>query len=145
MDGLVNLSTKMCSCCEFQTDLLPCSHAIAAISKCKREAIEFYADYYKTTVLVEGYVGSICSVGHPSEWDIPPHVKQIVILPPPWQGQAGRPRRKRIPSACKGSRARRCSQCKRYRHNKQNCPSPFVVPSTNPAAYPSQSAPPRVR
>ncbi|XP_017979855.1 PREDICTED: uncharacterized protein LOC108662786 [Theobroma cacao] len=31
MDGLVNLSTKTCSCCEFQIDLLPCSHAIVAI------------------------------------------------------------------------------------------------------------------
>ncbi|WRX14858.1 zinc finger protein [Theobroma cacao] len=82
IDGLVNLSRKMCSCCEFQTDLLPCSHVIAAISKCNREAIEFCADYYKTTVFVEGYSGSIRQVGHPSEWDIPHHVKQIVILPP---------------------------------------------------------------
>ncbi|WRX12265.1 MULE transposase domain - like 4 [Theobroma cacao] len=54
------------------------------ISKCKREAIKFYADYYKTTVLVEGYSGSVHPVGNPSEWDIPPHVKQIVVLPPPW-------------------------------------------------------------
>ncbi|EOY03121.1 Uncharacterized protein TCM_017607 [Theobroma cacao] len=59
MDGLVNLSRKTCSCCEFQTDLLPCSHAIVVISKCNHEAIEFCADYYKTTVLVEGYSGSI--------------------------------------------------------------------------------------
>ncbi|XP_017976385.1 PREDICTED: uncharacterized protein LOC108661908 [Theobroma cacao] len=98
MDGLVNLSKKTCSCCEFQTDLLSCSHAIAAISKCNCEAIEFCADYYKTTVLVEGYSRSIEPVGHPSEWDIPPHVKQIIVLPPPWQGQVGRLRRKRIPS-----------------------------------------------
>ncbi|WRX12261.1 zinc finger protein [Theobroma cacao] len=84
MDKLVNLSQKTCSCCEFQTDLLPCSHAIAAISKCKREAIKFYADYYKTTILVEGYSGYVHPVGHPSEWDIPNHVKQIVVLPPPW-------------------------------------------------------------
>ncbi|WRX12420.1 zinc finger protein [Theobroma cacao] len=105
IDGLVNLSTKTCSCCEFQIDLLPFSHAIAAISKCKREAIEFYTNYYKTTILVEGYARSIRPVGNPSEWDIPPHVKQIVVLSPPWRGQVGRPKRIRIPSAGEGSRA----------------------------------------
>ncbi|WRX24580.1 zinc finger protein [Theobroma cacao] len=131
MDGLVNLSRNTCSCCEFQTDLLPCSHAITVISKCNREAIEF--------------CGSIRPVGHPSEWDIPPHVKQIVILPPPWLGQAGRPRRRRISSAGKGSRAWRCSQCKRYGHNRHNCPYPFSVPSTNLAPSPSQSVTPRLR
>ncbi|EOY02955.1 Uncharacterized protein TCM_017349 [Theobroma cacao] len=31
-DIMVNLSTKTCSCGEFQTDLLPCMHAVAAIS-----------------------------------------------------------------------------------------------------------------
>ena len=30
-DGLVNLSEKTCTCKEFQNDLLPCSHALAAI------------------------------------------------------------------------------------------------------------------
>ncbi|EOY19010.1 Uncharacterized protein TCM_043606 [Theobroma cacao] len=128
MDGLVNLSRKTCTCCEFQTDLLPCSHAIAAISKCNHEAIEFCADYYKTIVLVEGYSGSIRPIGHPSEWDI-----------------AGRPRRRKIPSAGEGSQARRCSQCLSYGHNRQNCPSPFAVPSTNLAPSPSQSTPPQLR
>ncbi|EOY03330.1 Uncharacterized protein TCM_018255 [Theobroma cacao] len=32
MDGLVNLSMKMCSCYEFQTDLLPCIHAIEIVT-----------------------------------------------------------------------------------------------------------------
>ncbi|XP_017976535.1 PREDICTED: uncharacterized protein LOC108662020 [Theobroma cacao] len=137
MDGLVNLSRKTCSCCEFQTDSLPCNHAISAISKCKHEAIEFCVDYYKTTVLVEDYARSIRPVGHPSEWDIPHHVKQIIVLPLPWRGQVGRSRRRRIPSAGEGSRALRCSQCKRYGHNRQNCTSPFAVPSINPAPSPS--------
>ncbi|XP_021296815.1 uncharacterized protein LOC110426064 [Herrania umbratica] len=117
-DRLVNLSKKTCSCCEFQTDLLPCNHAIAAISKCKHEAVEFYADNYKTTVLVEDYAGSIRLVGHPSEWDISLHVKQIVVLPLAWQCQTRKPRRKRIPLVGESSRPRRCSQCNRYRHNR---------------------------
>ncbi|EOY18894.1 Uncharacterized protein TCM_043401 [Theobroma cacao] len=68
MDGLVNLSTKTCSCL---FTLCLNIEFIVYFSKCKREAIEFYADYYKTTVLVEGYTGSIRLIGHPSEWDIP--------------------------------------------------------------------------
>ncbi|XP_017972759.1 PREDICTED: uncharacterized protein LOC108661277 [Theobroma cacao] len=121
MDGLVNLSRKTCSC-----------------------SIEFCTDYYKTTVLVEDYSGSIRPVRHPSEWDILPHVKQIIILPPAWRGQAGRPRRRRIPSVGEGNRAQKCLQCKRYGHNRQNYPSPFAVSSTNSAPSPSQSTPPRV-
>ncbi|EOY08200.1 Uncharacterized protein TCM_022540 [Theobroma cacao] len=142
MGGLVNLSKKTCSCL-----FILCLNIefIVFFSKCKREAIEFCADYYKTTVLVESYAGSIHSVGHPSEWDIPHHVKQIIILPPPWRGQAGRPRKRKILATGEGSRARRCLQCNRYGHNRQNCPSPFTVPSTNPTPSPSQSAPPRVR
>ncbi|EOY32657.1 Uncharacterized protein TCM_040682 [Theobroma cacao] len=93
---------------------------IVFFSKCKREAIEFYADYYKTTVLVEGCSGSIRSIGHPSEWAIPPYVRQIVVLPTPWRGQAGKPKRRRIPSAGEG------------------------IPSTNPTPSPSQSMPPQV-
>ncbi|WRX16373.1 zinc finger protein [Theobroma cacao] len=66
-DGLVNLSTKTCSCYEFQLDLLLCNHVIATISKCKRKVVDFCSDYYKTTYLVEGYVGSIHPIGHSSD------------------------------------------------------------------------------
>ncbi|EOY03185.1 Uncharacterized protein TCM_017803 [Theobroma cacao] len=48
---------------------------------------------------------SIRPVRHSSEWDIPPHVKQIVVLPPPWRGQARRLIRRRIPSAGEGNLA----------------------------------------
>ncbi|KAK0607983.1 hypothetical protein LWI29_023554 [Acer saccharum] len=35
-DGLVNLYEKTCTCREFQNDLLPCCHALAAIRFCKK-------------------------------------------------------------------------------------------------------------
>ncbi|EOY26617.1 Uncharacterized protein TCM_028492 [Theobroma cacao] len=118
---------------------------IVFFSKCKHEAVEFCPDYYKITFLVEGYMRSIHPAEHPNDWDIPLHVKQIIVLPPPWRGQVRKPRRKRIPSTSEGSRAWKCSQCKRYGHNRQNCPFPFEVPSANPAPSLSQSAPPQVR
>ncbi|XP_017972557.1 PREDICTED: uncharacterized protein LOC18604681 [Theobroma cacao] len=70
-DRVMNLSTKECSCGEFQFNLLLCTHAMAAISKCKRVAIEFCSDYYKTRSWAEGYAVPIRPIGHPSEWDIP--------------------------------------------------------------------------
>ncbi|XP_017973327.1 PREDICTED: uncharacterized protein LOC108661392 [Theobroma cacao] len=96
-DRVMNLSTKECSCGEFQFDLLPCTYAVAAISACKHSAIEFCLDYYKTRSWAEGYVIPIRPVRHPSEWDIPDDIQQNVFLPPSWRGQVGRPRRKRIP------------------------------------------------
>ncbi|XP_017976474.1 PREDICTED: uncharacterized protein LOC108661988 [Theobroma cacao] len=130
-DRVVNLSTKECSCGEFQFDLLPCTHAMATISKCKCAAIEFCSDYYKTPFWAEGYAVPIRLVGHPSEWDIPDDVQQNVVLPLSWLSQAGRPRRKRIPSVGEGSGRRRCSQCKNYGHNRQNYRTPFASLPTN--------------
>ncbi|EOY00136.1 Uncharacterized protein TCM_009685 [Theobroma cacao] len=101
---MVNLSTKEWSCSEFQSDLLPCTHAMATISKCKRSTIEFCSDYYKTRSWVEGYAVPIRLVGHPSEWDIPNDVQQIIVLPPSWRGQARRPKRKRIPTTMERSK-----------------------------------------
>ncbi|EOX94723.1 Uncharacterized protein TCM_004334 [Theobroma cacao] len=56
---------------------------IVFFNKCKCEAVELCVDYYKTTILMKGYVGSILPIGHLNEWDIPLHVKQIVVLLPP--------------------------------------------------------------
>ncbi|XP_017978259.1 PREDICTED: uncharacterized protein LOC108662416 [Theobroma cacao] len=81
-DRVMNLSTKECSFGEFQSDILPCTHAMAAISKCKRAAIEFYSNYYKTRSWAKGYAATIRPIGHPSEWDILDDIQQIVVLPP---------------------------------------------------------------
>ncbi|XP_021278476.1 uncharacterized protein LOC110412271 [Herrania umbratica] len=138
-DAVVNLCTKTCSCGEFQTDLLPYTHAMAAISKYKCAAIEFCSDYYFTRSWVDGYAVPIHSIGHPSEWDIPYDVKQMVVLPPTWGDQEGKPRRKRIPSAGESSRRHRYSQCKSYGHNRQNCLMLFPTLSTNGETSSTQS------
>ena len=41
-DGLVNLSEKTCTCREFQNDLLPCCHALAAIRYIFSSPIDIY-------------------------------------------------------------------------------------------------------
>ncbi|TXG68965.1 hypothetical protein EZV62_003900 [Acer yangbiense] len=124
-DGLVNLSEKTCTCKEFQNDLLPCSHALAAIRFCKKKFVDFCSDFYKTNTWLESYSGLIFPIGHPTEWNTPAEVRSEVVLPPEWQAQAGRPRKIRIPSTGKhGSKTRYCTICKKSGHNRQNCPNP---------------------
>ncbi|KAK0572686.1 hypothetical protein LWI29_035455 [Acer saccharum] len=124
-DGLVNLSEKTCTCREFQNDLLPCCHALAAIRFCKKKFGDFCSDFYKTSTWLESYSGVIFPVGHPSEWNTPEEVRSEVVLPPEWRPQAGRPRKKRVPSAGEhGPTTRYCTICKKSGHNRQNCPNP---------------------
>ncbi|KAK3222433.1 hypothetical protein Dsin_009458 [Dipteronia sinensis] len=54
-DGLINLSDRTCTCQEFEIDLLPCAHALAALRACKRPFIDFCLHYYKKSSLVEAY------------------------------------------------------------------------------------------
>ncbi|KAK2662227.1 hypothetical protein Ddye_000801 [Dipteronia dyeriana] len=70
-DGLVNLSEKSCTCKEFQNDLLPCIHPLAAIRHCKKIFGDFCSDFYKTSTWLESYSGLIFLVGHLSEWNTP--------------------------------------------------------------------------
>ncbi|KAK0599876.1 hypothetical protein LWI29_009386 [Acer saccharum] len=55
---------------------------------------DFCGDCYKTTSWVEAYSGNIFPVGHPSEWTIPEGVRSMVVYPPPFRAQAGRPKRR---------------------------------------------------
>ncbi|TXG69643.1 hypothetical protein EZV62_004578 [Acer yangbiense] len=124
-DGLVNLSEKTCTCKEFQNDLLPCSHALAAIRFYKKKFVDFCSDFYKTNTWLESYSGLIFPIGHPNEWNTPAEVRSEVVLPPEWRAQAGRPRKMRVPSAGEhGSKIRYCTICKKSGHNRQNCPNP---------------------
>ncbi|TXG53196.1 hypothetical protein EZV62_022365 [Acer yangbiense] len=153
-DGLVNLSEKTCTCKEFQNDLLPCSHALAAIryifSFCKKKFVDFCSDFYKTNTWLESYSGLIFPVGHPTEWNTPAEVRSEVVLPPEWRAQAGRLRKIKIPSAGEhGSKTRHCPICKKSGHNRQNYPNPPADQQVNvpdpPIVPPPPPQPPQCR
>ncbi|KAK0591406.1 hypothetical protein LWI29_001239 [Acer saccharum] len=137
-DGLVNLSEKTC-CMKFQVDKLPCRHALAAIRFAKKPFGDFCGDCYKTTSWVEAYSGNIFPVGHPSEWTIPEGVRSMVVYPPPFRAQAGRPKKKRYKSAGehRNGNTRHCTICGKSGHNRQNCrnaqPCQIPVPSATSA------------
>ena len=52
----------------------------------------------KKKTLVAAYFGLLYSVCHPEEWDVPDFVRSVIVNPPIWRKQAGRPRTTRIPS-----------------------------------------------
>ncbi|KAK0572684.1 hypothetical protein LWI29_035365 [Acer saccharum] len=100
---------------------------------------DFCGDCYKTTSWVEAYSGNIFPVGHPSEWTIPEGVRSMVVYPPPFRAQAGRPKKKRYKSAGehKNGNTRHCTICGKSGHNRQNCrnaqPCQIPVPSATSA------------
>ncbi|KAK2642665.1 hypothetical protein Ddye_024428 [Dipteronia dyeriana] len=134
-DGLVNLIERTCTCREFQIDMLPCKHALAALYACRKPFIDFCSDHYKKSSLVEAYSGVIRPVGHKSEWGVPEDINSKVVNAPPWVSQAGQPKKSRIPSSgeYRGKKSRTCSWCKQAGHNSQNCSTPlgFTVSSTS--------------
>ncbi|KAK0598959.1 hypothetical protein LWI29_001087 [Acer saccharum] len=119
-DRLVNLSEKTCSCMKFQVDKLPCRHALAAIRFAKKPFGDFCGDCYKTTSWVEAYSGNIFPVGHPSEWTIPEGMRSMVVYPPSFRAQAGRPKKKRYESAGehRNGKTRHCTICGKSGHNR---------------------------
>lgn len=100
--------------------------------------VNYYcADYHRTQYWRAQYECPIRPLGPPADWDIPEDVRSLVIVPPIWRGQAGRPRKNRIPSAGDGTRARKCSLCKKPGHYRSHCRE--LTPSADSSSAPQQS------
>ena len=90
------------------------------------------------------YAGAIFPVPDPDEWTVPEDIRNMIVLPPPWRLQAGRPRKKRIPSAGEISgRVLKCSHCGQKGHYRQNCRNPH--PSQRPPMNNSEASVTQVR
>ena len=116
-------------------------------SACKK--IErFVSPYYKKKTLVATYSGLLYPVCHPDEWDVLESVRSIIVNPPIWQKQAGRPRTTRIPFAGeKGKRRHQvCSNCRQVGHNRVNCTNIDDSPKTGASTCaPEPSSEPKRR
>ncbi|KAK2658619.1 hypothetical protein Ddye_005152 [Dipteronia dyeriana] len=108
LDGHMGLTTKTCTCREFDVDQLPCAHALACIS----------------AFLVAAYNGEIHPVGQPSEWLVPLNIESKIVRPPVGHRPLGRPRKNRILSFCEEVTQRRCTTCHRVGHNSHMCTYP---------------------
>ncbi|RID77823.1 hypothetical protein BRARA_A00703 [Brassica rapa] len=94
---VVNLADKSCSCFEFQSLSIPCSHAIAAALKANISVEGLVDEVYTMKYLKGAYVSNILP---PIELDntamIASEVSALTLNPPATRRPPGRPRKKRF-------------------------------------------------
>ncbi|KAH6778336.1 hypothetical protein C2S51_009648 [Perilla frutescens var. frutescens] len=125
---IVDLHQKSCKCREFQLDLMPCSHAVAAIMKNAESILDYVSSYYTTDNWRETYEWSVRSLSHRDDWVVPAHIAQQKVMPLIVTRQAGRPSGRRHPSGAEAANRRRrgprkCSICRDPNHSRNNCPN----------------------
>ncbi|KAH6811237.1 hypothetical protein C2S51_024999 [Perilla frutescens var. frutescens] len=119
---------KSCKCREFQLDLMPCSHAVAAIMKNGESILDYVSSYYTMDNWRETYEGSVRSLPHQDEWVVPAHIAQQKVTPLIVTRQAGRPPGRRHPSGAEAANRRRQGPrkyniCRDPNHTRNNCPN----------------------
>ncbi|XP_057779840.1 uncharacterized protein LOC130998443 [Salvia miltiorrhiza] len=140
----VNLETHSCTCVEWDTNGLPCSHAVAAIRHTGDDISKHVGDYYQAAKLREAYSYRVNSAPPLASWTIPANLQGIAIDPPKIGKQAGRPKstRHRAPTERTTSRRRNesentasgsssrgpltCSLCGSESHTIDICP--YLIP-----------------
>ncbi|KAH6782071.1 hypothetical protein C2S51_007364 [Perilla frutescens var. frutescens] len=91
---MVDLQHRTCDCREFELDLIPCSHAAAAIRFSGGHIYDFVDRYYKTETVVSMYDSVIMGLPSSEEWILPPYGSPLVLAPV-IKKQAGHPRMSR--------------------------------------------------
>ena len=66
---------RTCTCKKFETDEMPCAHAITAFKKRSMDCYEYCSTYYKTETYKATYDGIVYSVGDPETWEITKQLK----------------------------------------------------------------------
>ncbi|XP_038891632.1 uncharacterized protein LOC120081024 [Benincasa hispida] len=127
LDGIINLHTKECTCKEFESLGIPCSHAIVAARERNIPIHGLCSRFYTVDSLMTAYAEPINPLGHISEWKRPSGYVEKIILPPKFVPQAGRRRVRRIPSRGEFCRQMKCGRCGNYGHNLQNCTEPLTT------------------
>ncbi|XP_059291949.1 uncharacterized protein LOC132045375 [Lycium ferocissimum] len=78
---IVCIENKTCSCKMFQMNEIPCPHAWA-LKKKNLTADNFCSNLYKPETVMKTYDVLTYSLPDESEWNVPVHVSEEVVLPP---------------------------------------------------------------
>ncbi|KAI8560202.1 hypothetical protein RHMOL_Rhmol04G0237600 [Rhododendron molle] len=128
---IVDLKSKICSCCKWQLTGIPCCHAIAAIQK-NKEHVETYVHPYFTK---SGYLAAYSYMIHPV-----PDMLDFVetgfqpLNPPNSMRRSGRPKKLRRRTADEPRDPNKvtrkglnvtCAKCMQVGHNKRSCQNRF--------------------
>ncbi|XP_057779918.1 uncharacterized protein LOC130998521 [Salvia miltiorrhiza] len=140
----VNVQTQSYTCFEWDMNLLPCPHVVAAIRHLGDDLSKHVGDYYQSAKLREAYSYWVNSVPSHASWIVHADVASIYVLPPLWKRQSGQPKeirykgptekdsqkQKTTPgnaastrkSTSKSRVPKTCSLCGARSHTRPNCP-----------------------
>ncbi|KAH6831603.1 hypothetical protein C2S53_010578 [Perilla frutescens var. hirtella] len=143
---MVDLQHRTCDCREFELDLIPCSHAAAAIRFSGGHIYDFVDRCYKTETVVSMYDSVIMGLPSSEEWISPPYGSPLVLAPV-IKKQAGRPRMSRARGGVEASSRSRRQVCTRYHgpgHNRRVCTAQIPIGGVDlnapPEDVPTKSA-----
>ncbi|KAH6776996.1 hypothetical protein C2S51_008308 [Perilla frutescens var. frutescens] len=126
---MVDLQHRTCDCREFELDLIPCSHAAAAIRFSGGHIYDFVDRCYKTEIVVSMYDSVIMGLPSSEEWISPPYGSPIVLAPV-IKKQAGHPRMSRARGGVEvssSSRRQVCTRCHGPGHNRRVCTAQIPI------------------
>ncbi|XP_060974578.1 uncharacterized protein LOC115696634 [Cannabis sativa] len=125
---IVDIQNRTCMCQRFQYDEMPCSHAMAVISKRHMKCYEYCSYYYTKEAFLATYEGSVLPIGDPKTWDLLDNIKQLQVLPPIYKRPAGRPKKQRYKTALDKATQNKCARCLQKGHNRRTCKNDAVEP-----------------
>ncbi|KAG7592786.1 Zinc finger PMZ-type [Arabidopsis thaliana x Arabidopsis arenosa] len=94
----VDLQSKTCSCKVFDTLMIPCCHALAAVGVRNIDIYSLIGECYFVGPWMKMYEMVIRPIPKEGEVEIPEEVKVVEMKPPKTRRGGGRPKKKRIPS-----------------------------------------------
>ncbi|CAI9283815.1 unnamed protein product [Lactuca saligna] len=138
----VDLNNNTCGCRSWQVSGIPCVYAVAVISYLNRNAEDYVAPWFHTTMFLTCYNHTINPLNGSSMWPEAPYMKP---LPPQKRRLPGRPtlkrkkdqsemesKGKRRHTISKAGSVNRCTICRERGHNRSTCPTrPADVASTS--------------
>ncbi|XP_055960976.1 uncharacterized protein LOC126672216 [Mercurialis annua] len=117
----VDLERGTCCCRRFQTDKIPCAHAIAVIRKYNKDPLLYCSKYYMKETYINTYGSTVYPMTNKSTWNTPQEVNDVIVLPPESRTKSGRPKKKRILAGNEKRLKNKCAVCKKVGHNKKTC------------------------
>ncbi|XP_050233361.1 uncharacterized protein LOC126681850 [Mercurialis annua] len=102
-----------CCCRRFQTDKIPCPHAVAVIRKYNKDPLFYCSKYYMKETYVNTYIHTVYPMTNKSTWNTPQEVKDKIVLPPESRTKSGRPKKKRIVAGHEKRSKNTCTVCKK--------------------------------
>ena len=112
------MERRSCTCNRFQYHEMPCTHAVAVIRKRNISCYDYCSQLYAKTTWVKTYSRSIMSLDDKANWDVPPEIKNICVLPPHTRRPAGRPKLGRYKNVSEIKCQIKCSRCEEKGHNR---------------------------